>query len=411
MSKKMETGIRSEVVKGYSAEQIHSLIQQKDAMAKMSPEETYRRLMYLLMEYDVYMNEFGFGSSDTSQWLDFVEELGRLREQLNDGFFAYSMYERIGGSEAKRLLDLIYGRKVLFGIIAYFMVDYIVNNEDNRKKYTIDVMNRLSKWTEIWDNSKEHNTNTVYVPVDSDISYGMRNFYGKAKAIYKYDEFVKFLIDEFDIKDGKESNHEFVQAWASLYVFLWNIYKTNPSKLEKLLPKGNAIKLEAKREESKTTITCSEEQSVDVKVDVQEKVSSTPEKDSMQVESTPEKEFVKSESTPNLKSDKIDGDGVSESSNGSILSFLDRVIKYLDEMKQAVSESSREVSLAEERLADANSKLEMAKAELVRAKKALEDATLEQQECVEKLKEAKANEKKAHEEYEEFQKLISVKLE
>ena len=164
MSKKLETGIRSEIVKGYSAEQIHSLIQQKEAMAKMSPEEAYSRLMYLLMEYYIYMAEFGF--SDTSQWLDFVEELGRLREQLNDGFFAYSMYERIGGSEAKRLLELLHGRKVLFGIIAYYIVDYIVNNEDNRKKYTINVMNRLAKWTEIWDNSKEHNTNTVYVPLE-----------------------------------------------------------------------------------------------------------------------------------------------------------------------------------------------------------------------------------------------------
>lgn len=387
MSKKMETGIRSEVVKGYSAEQIHSLIQQKEAMAKMSPEEAYSRLMYLFMEYYIYMEEFGF--SDTSQWFDFVEELGRLREQLNDGFFAYSMYERIGGSEAKRLLELLYGRKVLFGIIAYYMVDYIVNNEDNRKKYTIDVMNRLSKWTEIWDTSKEHNTNTVYVPVDSEFSYGMRNFYGKAKAIYKYDEFVKFLIDEFDIKDGKESNHEFVQAWASLYVFLWNIYKTHPIKLaDEFLPKKKFTKLVAKPRASKNTIICSQEATVREEIPNKEtkgtavQVESTPEKESVKVESTSEKKFVQSESIPNFQEATPD---IAPDVQIEVL------LKDLRTILSKKEEALLEVARLEEKSVTAQGEVECLERKIKELTKSLSDAKLTASSAETELKRAKEN--------------------
>lgn len=387
MSKKLETGIRSEIVKGYSAEQIHSLIQQKEAMAKMSPEEAYSRLMYLLMEYYIYMAEFGF--SDTSQWLDFVEELGRLREQLNDGFFAYSMYERIGGSEAKRLLELLHGRKVLFGIIAYYMVDYIVNNEDNKKKYTINVMNRLSKWTEIWDNSKEHNTNTVYVPVDSEFSYGMRNFYGKAKAIYKYDEFVQFLIDEFDIKDGKESNHEFVQAWASLYMFLWNIYKTHPIKLaDEFLPKKEFTKLVAKPRASKNTIICSQEATVKEEIPNKEtkgtavQVESTPEKESVKVESTSEKKFVQSESIPNFQEATPD---IAPDVQIEVL------LKDLRTILSKKEEALLEVARLEEKSVTTQGEVERLERKIKELTKSLSDAKLTASSAEAELKRAREN--------------------
>lgn len=387
MSKKLETGIRSEIVKGYSAEQIHSLIQQKEAMAKMSPEEAYSRLMYLLMEYYIYMAEFGF--SDTSQWLDFVEELGRLREQLNDGFFAYSMYERIGGSEAKRLLELLHGRKVLFGIIAYYMVDYIVNNEDNKKKYTINVMNRLSKWTEIWDNSKEHNTNTVYVPVDSEFSYGMRNFYGKAKAIYKHDEFVQFLIDEFDIKDGKESNHEFVQAWASLYMFLWNIYKTHPIKLaDEFLPKKEFTKLVAKPRASKNTIICSQEATVKEEIPNKEtkgtavQVESTPEKESVKVESTSEKKFVQSESIPNFQEATPD---IAPDVQIEVL------LKDLRTILSKKEEALLEVARLEEKSVTAQGEVERLERKIKELTKSLSDAKLTASSAEAELKRAREN--------------------
>lgn len=387
MSKKLETGIRSEIVKGYSAEQIHSLIQQKEAMAKMSPEEAYSRLMYLLMEYYIYMAEFGF--SDTSQWLDFVEELGRLREQLNDGFFAYSMYERIGGSEAKRLLELLHGRKVLFGIIAYYIVDYIVNNEDNRKKYTINVMNRLAKWTEIWDNSKEHNTNTVYVPVDSEFSYGMRNFYGKAKAIYKYDEFVKFLIDEFDIKDGKESNHEFVQAWASLYMFLWNIYKTHPIMLaDDFLPKKEFTKLVAKPRASKNTIICSQEATVKEEIPNKEtkgnavQFESTPGKESVKVESTSEKKFVQSESIPNFQEATPD---IAPDVQIEVL------LKDLRTILSKKEEVLLEVARLEEKSVTAQGEVERLERKIKELTKSLSDAKLTASSAEAELKRAREN--------------------
>ena len=387
MSKKLETGIRSEIVKGYSAEQIHSLIQQKEAMAKMSPEEAYSRLMYLLMEYYIYMAEFGF--SDTSQWLDFVEELGRLREQLNDGFFAYSMYERIGGSEAKRLLELLHGRKVLFGIIAYYIVDYIVNNEDNKKKYTINVMNRLSKWTEIWDNSKEHNTNTVYVPVDSEFSYGMRNFYGKAKAIYKCDEFVKFLIDEFDIKDGKESNHEFVQAWASLYMFLWNIYKTHPIKLaDEFLPKKEFTKLVAKPRASKNTIICSQEATVKEEIPNKEtkgnavQFESTPGKESVKVESTSEKKFVQSESIPNFQEATPD---IAPDVQIEVL------LKDLRTILSKKEEVLLEVARLEEKSVTAQGEVERLERKIKELTKSLSDAKLTASSAEAELKRAREN--------------------
>ena len=387
MSKKLETGIRSEIVKGYSAEQIHSLIQQKEAMAKMSPEEAYSRLMYLLMEYYIYMAEFGF--SDTSQWLDFVEELGRLREQLNDGFFAYSMYERIGGSEAKRLLELLHGRKVLFGIIAYYIVDYIVNNEDNRKKYTINVMNRLAKWTEIWDNSKEHNTNTVYVPVDSEFSYGMRNFYGKAKAIYKCDEFVKFLIDEFDIKDGKESNHEFVQAWASLYMFLWNIYKTHPIMLaDDFLPKKEFTKLVAKPRASKNTIICSQEATVKEEIPNKEtkgnavQFESTPGKESVKVESTSEKKFVQSESIPNFQEATPD---IAPDVQIEVL------LKDLRTILSKKEEVLLEVARLEEKSVTAQGEVERLERKIKELTKSLSDAKLTASSAEAELKRAREN--------------------
>ena len=387
MSKKLETGIRSEIVKGYSAEQIHSLIQKKEAMAKMSPEEAYSRLMYLLMEYYIYMAEFGF--SDTSQWLDFVEELGRLREQLNDGFFAYSMYERIGGSEAKRLLELLHGRKVLFGIIAYYIVDYIVNNEDNRKKYTINVMNRLAKWTEIWDNSKEHNTNTVYVPVDSEFSYGMRNFYGKAKAIYKYDEFVQFLIDEFDIKDGKESNHEFVQAWASLYMFLWNIYKTHPIKLaDEFLPKKEFTKLVAKPRASKNTIICSQEATVKEEIPNKEtkgnavQFESTPGKESVKVESTSEKKFVQSESIPNFQEATPD---IAPDVQIEVL------LKDLRTILSKKEEALLEVARLEEKSVTAQGEVERLERKIKELTKSLSDAKLTASSAEAELKRAREN--------------------
>ena len=387
MSKKLETGIRSEIVKGYSAEQIHSLIQKKEAMAKMSPEEAYSRLMYLLMEYYIYMAEFGF--SDTSQWLDFVEELGRLREQLNDGFFAYSMYERIGGSEAKRLLELLHGRKVLFGIIAYYIVDYIVNNEDNKKKYTINVMNRLSKWTEIWDNSKEHNTNTVYVPVDSEFSYGMRNFYGKAKAIYKCDEFVKFLIDEFDIKDGKESNHEFVQAWASLYMFLWNIYKTHPIKLaDEFLPKKEFTKLVAKPRASKNTIICSQEATVKEEIPNKEtkgnavQFESTPGKESVKVESTSEKKFVQSESIPNFQEATPD---IAPDVQIEVL------LKDLRTILSKKEEALLEVARLEEKSVTAQGEVERLERKIKELTKSLSDAKLTASSAEAELKRAREN--------------------
>ena len=387
MSKKLETGIRSEIVKGYSAEQIHSLIQQKEAMAKMSPEEAYSRLMYLLMEYYIYMAEFGF--SDTSQWLDFVEELGRLREQLNDGFFAYSMYERIGGSEAKRLLELLHGRKVLFGIIAYYIVDYIVNNEDNRKKYTINVMNRLAKWTEIWDNSKEHNTNTVYVPVDSEFSYGMRNFYGKAKAIYKYDEFVQFLIDEFDIKDGKESNHEFVQAWASLYMFLWNIYKTHPIMLaDDFLPKKEFTKLVAKPRASKNTIICSQEATVKEEIPNKEtkgnavQFESTPGKESVKVESTSEKKFVQSESIPNFQEATPD---IAPDVQIEVL------LKDLRTILSKKEEALLEVARLEEKSVTAQGEVERLERKIKELTKSLSDAKLTASSAEAELKRAREN--------------------
>ena len=387
MSKKLETGIRSEIVKGYSAEQIHSLIQKKEAMAKMSPEEAYSRLMYLLMEYYIYMAEFGF--SDTSQWLDFVEELGRLREQLNDGFFAYSMYERIGGSEAKRLLELLHGRKVLFGIIAYYIVDYIVNNEDNKKKYTINVMNRLSKWTEIWDNSKEHNTNTVYVPVDSEFSYGMRNFYGKAKAIYKCDEFVKFLIDEFDIKDGKESNHEFVQAWASLYMFLWNIYKTHPIKLaDEFLPKKEFTKLVAKPRASKNTIICSQEATVKEEIPNKEtkgnavQFESTPGKESVKGEGTSEKKFVQSESIPNFQEATPD---IAPDVQIEVL------LKDLRTILSKKEEVLLEVARLEEKSVTAQGEVERLERKIKELTKSLSDAKLTASSAEAELKRAREN--------------------
>lgn len=228
MAKKNKIGFRNEIIKDFTQEQIRLLDHQRRVMEKMSPEMVYRRIMYLLMEYFAFMGEYDF--NNTLYWINFVEELGRLREQKDDGFYCYSLCEKLG-SASKRLMAQIDETRVLFGILAYFMIKYIVNDNDKRKEYTIEVMKKLSKQNSIWEVKESFVLLADISAENCEISWGMRNFFGKANAIYGNKKFVRFLIEEFD-----EENHEFIKAWASFYVYLWNEYNANPSKLEGLLP-------------------------------------------------------------------------------------------------------------------------------------------------------------------------------
>ena len=209
MAKKDEYGFRNKVIKDFTPEQIHMLIKQKENLMRLDAERAFRRFIQWTCKKEYYMLEYDFFTEDS--WILFLEESARVREEKKDGFVCYSLPEKISGKECQDLLKAVRGNRVLFGILVRYMIKYIVQDENLRKKFTLEVMQKLP-WKKSWVPSEDEN-----IP-----SWGMRNFFGKANDILDERVFVKYLISEFNIREGEDDNipNEFVRAFANIYVFL-----------------------------------------------------------------------------------------------------------------------------------------------------------------------------------------------
>lgn len=209
MSKKDEYGFRKELIKAFTPNQIQMLIRQKENLMKLSVDSAFIRMIQWTCKKEYYMPEYDFFTDST--WTLFLEESARVREEKKDGFVCYSVIDKITGKESQALFKAVNSNRVLFGILVWYMIKYIIQGDDSRKEFTLEVMQKLP-WKKNWVPKEDENTP----------SWGMRNFYGKMKAILKKEELVKFLISKFNIRDGKDENipNDFVKAIANMYVFL-----------------------------------------------------------------------------------------------------------------------------------------------------------------------------------------------
>lgn len=221
MAKKNQYGFRNEVIKNFTPEQIHELIQQKKIIDDMNAEDAYKRIMHLLKKRQNYVSVLDF---DKNAFQQFVDELARTRQQKQDGFYGFSMTEKAGGSLAQRLLGQ--GSFAMASVLVFYIVKYI-SDEKPQNEFTRRVMVNLTK-DRAWEEGDEKE------------SYATRNFHGKAVAIYQDEEFVLFLEDEFGIKDNtyeKDFSKEFVEIWAKMYLYLDEMSKSEPEKFKGLMPK------------------------------------------------------------------------------------------------------------------------------------------------------------------------------
>lgn len=219
MAKKNQYGFRNEVIKNYTPEQIHELIQQKKIIDDMNAEDAYKRIMHLLKKRQNYVSVLNF---DKNAFQQFVDELARTRQQMQDGFFGFSMTEKVGGSFAQRLLGQ--GSFAMASVLVFYMVKYI-SDKKPENEFTRRVMVNLTK-DRAWQEGDEKG------------SYATRNFHGKAVAIYQDEEFVLFLENEFRIEDNSDDFcKEFVATWAKMYLYLDEMAKSEPEKFKGLMPK------------------------------------------------------------------------------------------------------------------------------------------------------------------------------
>lgn len=239
MAKKNEYGFRNEVIKDFTPEQIHELILQKKIIDGMNADEAYKSLMDFFKKWHHYELCLKFNQTT---FLKFVDELARTRQQMQDGFFGFSMDEKVGGSIANSLLKQ--GSTALTSVLIYFMVKYI-SDEKPENEFTRRVMGNLTRY-KAWESNDEME------------SYATRNFHGKAMAIYHDEEFVLFLEDEFGIKDNSydDSRKEFVASWAKMYLYLDEMAKSEPEKFKGLMPKNSIPTTQENHEDS----DCSQEE-------------------------------------------------------------------------------------------------------------------------------------------------------
>ena len=220
MSRKNEMGFRNDLIKEYTPEQVQELIRQKSVLDNMDAETAYARIMLLLTQFSLYAQQFREFTEES--WLQFVEELARVREKLNDGFSCYSMVEKIGTAGAKKLFSLI-GNKAIFGVLAYNIAKYILDGGP-QQEFTLKVMKNLT-FLEAWK-----------VNDPKKMSYAVRNFFGKAVEVFKNKEFVKWLMHKFDISDYTDfKGKDFVSAYANFYISIEEMSRENPEKVAMLV--------------------------------------------------------------------------------------------------------------------------------------------------------------------------------
>lgn len=220
MARKNSLGIRNEVIKEYTPEQIQELRRQQSVIESLDVRGAYMRIMLLLMQFPLYSEQFE--EFTEKSWGKFVEEIARLREKKNDGFICFSMLDQVGGGRVKDMFNLV-ENKALLGLLVYNMAKYI---QENRKgqDYTIKVMRNLTLM-ESW--SFDYNTRP----------YAARKFYGKSIKIFSGNRnFTEWLMEKFAINDYKGSRgKEFVRAFAYLYISMDKLYRENPEKVARLL--------------------------------------------------------------------------------------------------------------------------------------------------------------------------------
>ena len=235
MAKKNEMGFRNDLIKEYTPEQVQELIRQKSVLETLDAEIAYARIMLLLTQFSVYAQQFR--EFTEKSWLQFVEELARVREKLNDGFSCYSMVEKAGTAEAKKLFSLIENR-VIFGVLVYYMAKYILDGGP-KQEFTLKVMKNLT-FLEAW---KVNDLN--------ERSYAVRNFYGKAVEIFANREFVSWLMDTFDIRDYTNfKGKEFVSAYANFYISLEKMSRENLEEVA-LIVRSEKTKVDSSTAEKK----------------------------------------------------------------------------------------------------------------------------------------------------------------
>lgn len=222
MAKKNEMGFRNDLIKEYTPEQVQELIRQKTILDNMNAKSAYVRIMFLLTQFSLYAQQFREFTEES--WLQFVEELARVREKLNDGFSCYSMVEKIGTGGAKRLFYLV-GNRAIFGVLAYNIAKYILE-AGSAQEFTLKVMKNLT-FMDSW---------RVTDLKEGERSYAIRNFFGKAVEVFKNREFVTFLMEYYDIKDyGNSRVKDFVITYARFYISLEKMSSENPNKVAMLV--------------------------------------------------------------------------------------------------------------------------------------------------------------------------------
>ena len=235
MAKKNEMGFRNDLIRECTPEQVQELIRQKSVLETLDAEIAYARIMLLLTQFSVYAQQFR--EFTEKSWLQFVEELARVREKLNDGFSCYSMVEKVGTAEAKKLLSLVENRAI-FGVLVYNMAKYILDG-GMKQEFTLKVMKNLT-FQQAWEVNRLNER-----------SYAVRNFYGKAVEIVSNREFVSWLMDTFDIRDYTNfKGKEFVSAYANFYISLEKMSRENPEKVA-LLVRSEKTKVDSSTAEKK----------------------------------------------------------------------------------------------------------------------------------------------------------------
>lgn len=333
MARKNQMGFRNDLIKEYTPEQVQELVRQKSVLDNMDAEAVYARIMLLLTQFLLYAQQFE--EFTEASWLQFVEELARVREKLNDGFYCYSMVEKIGTAEAKKLFSLI-GNKAIFGVLAYNIAKYILDGGP-QQEFTLKVMKNLT-FLEAW---KVNDLN------ENEMSYAVRNFFGKAVEVFKNREFVKWLMHKFDISDYTDfKGKDFVSAYANFYISIEEMSRENPEKVAMLVRMVEQTKVD----------------------------SSTAEKESVQAVSIPEQtSTIQIESTPNLTAPKLK---------------IEELLKNLRASMYDKQNAELEVAKAEEKYALAQGDVRKLELQLEKLSRALKDAKLEATDMQIKLQEA-----------------------
>ena len=219
MAKKNEQGFRNSIIKDYSPERIQLLINQRKILDGLSPEQAYRRIMEFYVNAPLFMSTWNFGNE--AEWKVFIEELARVRENKKDGFFCYTLAQKLKGPEPDLLLEIVKDR-ILFGLITFYILKFVSKIPCPINDITEKVMKFIVSKNITWEKGEGEKYSASY-----------RNFWGKANAIYEKREFVEYLISEFDIGDGRDADHTFPRAWANFYIWSTKLYYNG---IEEFLP-------------------------------------------------------------------------------------------------------------------------------------------------------------------------------